>query len=337
MPSRDDLLTTDVGRAAEALRRGGLVAIPTETVYGLAADARQPAAVARIFEIKGRPIGHPLIVHLGGDDTIDGWAIDGWAIDGWMGDVTESTKADIARLADACWPGPLTMLVPRGRSVIDAVTGGRAAVGLRVPAHPLTLELIGALGTGLAAPSANLFGRVSPTTARHVLDDLAELLDPARDAVLDGGPCPVGVESTIVDLTTTPPQVLRAGAIGADEIESILASPVAASAGPSRASGMLAAHYAPESEVVLVDDRHAAERELARREADGERVRLLDRTDDLVLAARELYADLRHADRDRLDALVVVLPPAAGLGHALRDRLFKAAAGSRRSPPSPAS
>jgi len=327
MPSRDDLLTTDVGRAAEALRRGGLVAIPTETVYGLAADARQPAAVARIFEIKGRPEGHPLIVHLGDGDTLDGW----------VGDVTDSTKADIARLADACWPGPLTMLVPRGRDVIDAVTGGRPAVGLRVPAHPLTLELIGALGTGLAAPSANLFGRVSPTTARHVLDDLAALLDPTRDAVLDGGPCPVGVESTIVDLTTSPPQVLRAGAIGADEIESILASPVAASAGPSRASGMLSAHYAPDSEVVLVDDRHAAEHELARRHADGERVRVLDRTDDLVLAARELYADLRHADRDRLDALVVVLPPAAGLGHALRDRLFKAAAGSRRSPPSPAS
>jgi len=323
MPSRADLLTTDVARAAEALRRGGLVAIPTETVYGLAADARQPAAVARIFDVKGRPTGHPLIVHIAGYDSIDGW----------VGEVSPSTASDIARLAGACWPGPLTMLVPRGPSVIDAVTGGRPTVGLRAPAHPLTLDLIGALGTGLAAPSANRFGRVSPTTAQHVLDDLGTWLDPRIDAVLDGGPCPVGVESTIVDVTTSPPQVLRAGAIMADDVESILAGPVAEAAGPSRASGMLAAHYAPESEVVLVDDRQEAALEEHRRSAVGQRVRVLDRTDDLVVAARELYVDLRQADRDRLDALIVVLPPGAGLGHALRDRLFKAAAGSRRSHP----
>ncbi len=327
MPSLDDLRTTDVERAAHLLRNGGLVAIPTETVYGLAADARQAGAVARIFEIKGRPTGHPLIVHLAGIDEVSGW----------IGDVTPETAANVARLADACWPGPLTMLVPRGPNVLDAVTGGRPSVGLRVPAHPMTLELIAALGTGLAAPSANRFGRVSPTTAQHVLDDLGTLLDPHRDAVLDGGACPVGVESTIVDLTTSPPQVLRAGAILAHDVESILASPVAAAAGPSRASGMLEAHYAPDCEVMLVDDRHDADQQLARRTAGGERARVLDRTDDLVIAARELYADLREADRERLDALVVVLPPAAGLGHALRDRLFKAAAGSRRSPPSPAS
>ena len=214
MPSPADLLTTDVARAAEALRNGGLVAIPTETVYGLAADARRPAAVARIFEVKGRPTGHPLIVHIAGYDGLDGW----------IGDVSAATAADVARLAAVCWPGPLTMLVPRGPSVIDAVTGGRPAVGLRAPAHPLTQELIDMLGTGLAAPSANRFGRVSPTTAQHVLDDL-------------------------------------------------------------------------------------------------------------VVAARELYGDLRRADVDQLDALIVVLPPAAGLGHAIRDRLVKAAAGSRPSRP----
>jgi L-threonylcarbamoyladenylate synthase len=299
------------------------VAIPTETVYGLAADARQPAAVARIFAIKGRPTDHPLIVHLAGYDRIDGW----------VGEVSPSTAQDIARLANACWPGPLTMLVPRGSHVLDAVTGGRPTVGLRVPAHPLTLALIAALDTGLAAPSANRFGRVSPTSAQHVLDDLGELLDPRTDAVLDGGPCPVGVESTIVDLTTSPPQVLRAGAIVAGDVEAVLAGPVADAAGPSRASGMLAAHYAPDSELVLVADARAARDEADRRRGTGQHVRVLDRTDDLVLAARRLYADLRDADRDRLDALVVVLPPATGLGHALRDRLFKAAAGSRRSPP----
>jgi L-threonylcarbamoyladenylate synthase len=325
MPSRAELLTTDLRRAAEALRNGGLVAIPTETVYGLAADARQPRAVARIFEIKGRPAGHPLIVHLAGYDHLHGW----------VGEVTAPIAADLTRLAEACWPGPLTMLVPRGPAVTDAVTGGRPTVGLRVPAHRLTLELIEALDTGLAAPSANRFGRVSPTTAAHVLDDLGDLLDPRMDAVLDGGPCAVGVESTIVDLTTSPPQVLRSGAIVADQVESILAAPVADAAGPSRASGMLTAHYAPDSEVVLVDDREAAAAEHDRRASQGQRVRVLDRTDDLVVAARELYSDLRQADHDRLDVLVVVVPPPAGLGHALRDRLFKAAAGSRRSHPSP--
>jgi L-threonylcarbamoyladenylate synthase len=330
MPSpaeRSRLVTTDVGRAAELIRRGGLVAIPTETVYGLAADASQPAAVARIFEVKGRPTGHPLIVHLGGFDRLEGW----------VGDLSDATYDDLVRLAGACWPGPLTVLVPRGRHVLDAVTGGRPAVGLRVPAHAMTLELIDALGTGLAAPSANRFGKVSPTTADHVVDDLAALLDPATDAVLDGGACPVGVESTIVDLTTTPPQVLRAGAIGTTEIESILSGPVADAAGPSRASGMLAAHYAPNAQVVLVDDAGEMRRELERWRAAGRRVEGLDRTDDLVVAARRLYADLRSADQAGLDALVVVLPPAAGLGHALRDRLFKAAAGSGRSPPSRAS
>jgi L-threonylcarbamoyladenylate synthase len=329
MPSRAELLTTDVGRAAEALSRGGLVAIPTETVYGLAADARQRAAVARIFEVKGRPTGHPLIVHIAGHDAGDHAGHDGLA--GWVGEVSSTTADHIARLAAACWPGPLTMLVPRGPYVIDEVTGGRATVGLRAPAHALTLELIDALGTGLAAPSANRFGRVSPTTAQHVLDDLADLLDPRTDAVLDGGPCAVGVESTIVDLTASPPQVLRAGAIVADDVASILARTVAEGEGPSRASGMLAAHYAPASELVLVEDELAATREEQRRRADGQFVRVLNRTDNLVLAARELYADLREADRDGLDALIVVLPPAAGLGHALRDRLFKAAAGSRRS------
>jgi L-threonylcarbamoyladenylate synthase len=217
--------------------------------------------------------------------------------------------------------------------VIDAVTGGRPTVGLRAPAHPMTLDLLGRLDTGLAAPSANRFGRVSPTTAAHVVDDLAGLLDPVTDAVLDGGPCPIGVESTIVDLTTEPPQVLRAGAIDRTSVGAIMAGPVDASAGASRAAGMLAAHYAPDCEVVLVDDRVAGARQLTERRARGQRAELLDRTDDLVEAARRLYADLRGADTDRLDALIVVLPPPAGIGHALRDRLLKAAAGSRRSPP----
>jgi L-threonylcarbamoyladenylate synthase len=323
----EGLLTTDVGRALALLRAGGLVAVPTETVYGLAADAEQPDAVGRIFAVKGRPTDHPLIVHLAGVEHVDGW----------IAPADTTVRARVELLAAACWPGPLTVLVPRGPRVIDAVTGGRPTVGLRVPSHPMTLDLLDRLGGGLAAPSANRFGRVSPTTAAHVTADLRGILDPARDAVLDGGACPVGVESTIVDLTVSPPQVLRAGAIDASDVERILAEPVGAAAGPSRASGMLAAHYAPDCLVVLADDPLAAAAEAEVRRTAGESVRVLDRTGDLVDAARRLYADLRDADTDRLDALVVVLPPAAGLGHALRDRLVKAAAGSRRpAPPSPA-
>jgi L-threonylcarbamoyladenylate synthase len=311
----------DVELAAHLLRAGGLVAIPTETVYGLAADAEQPAAVGRIFAVKRRPADHPLIVHLAGIE----------ALDGWVGDVDADTERSIGLLGGAAWPGPLTLLVPRGPRVGDFVTGGRPTVGLRVPAHPMTLGLLNLLGSGLAAPSANRFGRVSPTTAHHVLNDLAGDLEPGRDAILDGGPCPVGVESTIVDLTTSPPQVLRAGAIDAGTVEQILSMPVAVGGGPSRASGMLTAHYAPDCEVLLASDSAEAARLAAERSERGEIVRVLDRTDDLVKAARLLYADLRAADADRLHALVVVMPPAIGLGHALGDRLRKAAAGSRRS------
>ena len=321
MPSpADGLITTDLDVALERLRRGGLVAIPTETVYGLAADAEQPDAVGRIFDVKGRPRDHPLIVHVADTDALDGWA---------------DTVPDAARtLGRTCWPGPLTMLLRRGDRATDLVTGGRPTVGLRAPAHPLTHELLLRFGGGLAAPSANRFGKVSPTSAEHVLHDLAGSLVPGRDAILDGGPSLVGVESTIVDLTVDPPQVLRAGAIDADEIGRLLASPVAEASGPSRASGMLEAHYEPDCLVVLADSGEAAEvRALAAR-TDGRRAAVLDRTDDLVVAARRLYADLRDADERGLDELVVVLPPASGIGVAIRDRLTKAAAGGARRRPS---
>jgi L-threonylcarbamoyladenylate synthase len=323
LPEAAVLTTNDVGVALERLRRGGLVAIPTETVYGLAADAERPDAVARIFAVKGRPTDHPLIVHLGSTD----------AMDGWIDPAADARLLEhVAALATACWPGPLTMLVPRGPRVLDVVTGGRPTVGLRVPAHPLTLDLLDRFGGGLAAPSANRFGRVSPTTAGHVLTDLVDHLDPERDSILDGGPCPIGVESTIVDLTTAVPQVLRSGGIDAADVARILSVEVAGASGPSRASGMLIAHYAPVCEVVVVEDAASAAIEVENRHE--QRVRVLDRTDDLVLAARTLYADLRRADDDGLDALVAVLPPAEGLGHALRDRLVKASVGSRRDRPS---
>jgi len=321
MPSQaDDLITTDIDVAVARLRAGGLVAIPTETVYGLAADAEQPAAVSRIFAVKGRPADHPLIVHVTGVDALDGW-------------VVHPSEAALT-LGAMCWPGPLTMLLPRGPRVGDWVTGGRVTVGVRAPAHPAAQEMLARFGGAVAAPSANRFGRVSPTDARHVLDDLGDLLEPGRDAIFDGGPCAVGVESTIVDLTASPPQVLRSGAIGADEVARLLAVTLAAPSGPSRTSGMLASHYAPECQVVLADSRDDADRIAAAARRSGRAVDVLDRAGDPVTAAQRLYADLRAADARRLDALVVVLPPALGLGIAVRDRLTKAAAAGGRPPSS---
>ena len=303
------LLRGDVERAAAAIRRGGLVAMPTETVYGLAADATDPAAIARIFEVKGRPSDHPLIVHLADPDDLDRWAPD--------------ASGDARALAALAWPGPLTLLVPRGERLPADVAGGRATVGLRVPAHPMARELIRLAGVPLAAPSANRFGAVSPTTADHVVRDLGELLDPELDVVLDGGACPVGVESTIVDTTVEPVQVLRAGAVTAAQVAGVVeGGRVAAAAGPARASGMLASHYAPRCEVRLVD--HADD--AAALAAGTRRSRVLDLTDDVARYARELYAELRRADDDGVGTLVAVLPPADGLGHAIRDRLAKAAA-----------
>lgn len=301
-------VTDDLDLALARLHAGGLVVIPTETVYGLAADVTHRSAVERIYAVKGRPVGHPLICHVADAEHADAW--------GDMG-VEHATT-----LAASCWPGPLTMLLPRRTSVPDIVTGGRPSVGLRVPAHPLTLDLLARHGGALAAPSANRFGRVSPTTVGHVLDDIGDALDADRDVILDGGPCPVGVESTIVDLTVTPPQVLRHGGITPEEIERLLRIDLAAATGERRASGMLTSHYAPTAPMRLVDDPAAGRALLARSPGAV----LIDRTADLVEAARSLYSDLRDADRPTTSLIIAVMPPAVGLGHALRDRLAKAAA-----------
>jgi len=282
--------------------------MPTETVYGLAADAENEAAVRRVFAVKGRPADHPLIVHLArAEQVLDGWAA--------------PFPPQAVTLAETCWPGPLTVLVPAGPRVRPWVTGGRTSVGLRVPAHPLATEMLERFGGGAAAPSANRFGRVSPTSAEHVLADLGDDVD----LILDGGNCPIGVESTIVDCTTEPAQVLRPGAITPEQV-AVLLGGVAAPTGPSRAAGMLASHYAPTCRVELFEDRSAAlsrQRDLVTR---GERVEYLDAAADVVTAARTLYAVLRTADERGAEVLLVVLPKPSGLGHAVRDRLTKAAA-----------
>ncbi|MBI4884094.1 MAG: threonylcarbamoyl-AMP synthase [Actinobacteria bacterium] len=296
-------MTSSVDHALQVLLSGGLVAIPTETVYGLAADATNAAAVGRIFAAKGRPTDHPLIVHVGRAEQLTEWA--------------STVPSTAAALADTCWPGPLTLLVPKAKHVLPIVTGGRDTVGVRVPAHPLTAELLARFGGGLAAPSANRFGRVSPTTADHVRADLGGLVD----YVLDGGACPVGVESTIVDCTRDPPQVLRPGAISADEIATLLGSPPAAADGPNRAPGMLAAHYAPQARVLIAESRTEAVEVAARHPRSW----VLDHSDDLATYARLLYAELHAADARGVSVVVAVLPAAHGLGHAIRDRLGKAA------------
>lgn len=295
---------SSIERALEILRNGGLVAIPTETVYGLAGDASNEAAVRRIFEAKGRPADHPLIVHVAAAEQLADWA------------ATVPTAAAV--LADTCWPGPLTLLVPKAVHVLSVVTGGRETVGIRVPAHPLTTELLTRFGGGLAAPSANRFGKVSPTTAAHVIADLGSRVD----YVLDGGACPVGVESTIVDCSVEPSQILRPGGISSEEISELLNGALAAADGPSRASGMLVSHYAPSARVVLADTVGEATAVAARTPGAW----ILDHSDDLITYARNLYADLRGADERGVQTIVAVMPAAHGLGHAIRDRLTKAAA-----------
>jgi L-threonylcarbamoyladenylate synthase len=232
----------------------------------------------------------------------------------WAHDI----PASAARLAATCWPGPLTLLVPKADHVLHIVTGGRDTVGIRVPAHPLTTELLERFGGGLAAPSANRFGKVSPTTAEHVRADLGDLVDD----VLDGGPCPIGVESTIVDCTVSPPQVLRPGGIPTEDIAALLDGSLADAAGPSRASGMLESHYAPSCPVLLAQ----SEDELRNLVTEHPGCVTVGVGVDLPTYARGLYEWLRAADREHRSVVVALMPPPEGLGHAIRDRLQKAAA-----------
>nr|HEX4318296.1 L-threonylcarbamoyladenylate synthase [Kofleriaceae bacterium] len=319
----------DVARAAATIRAGGVVAFPTETVYGLGADAAVGHAVARVFDIKGRPRAHPLIVHLAAGAELDGWARD----------IPDAAR----RLAAAAWPGPLTIVLARGPRVADAAVGGADTVALRVPAHVVAQALLAMLGgkVGIAAPSANRFGAVSPTTADHVAADLGDDVD----YLLDGGACEVGVESTIVDLSRGRPVLLRPGGMPREAIEAIVGALDAPDAAAPAAPGTLASHYAPRAEVWAVEPDDVADRarELA---ATGARVAVLAPRallatrhmlpavvtlalpDDDAGMARELYAALRDLDGRGVDVIVAALPPAAGLGEAVGDRLRRAG-GSR--------
>lgn len=307
--------------AVRALRAGDLVAVPTETVYGLAADASNPEAVSRVFMAKGRPVDHPLIVHLGSAENLADWA--------------QQIPEQASRLAEAFWPGPLTMLLQRRSSVLDVVTGGLDTVALRVPSHPVTQRILQDFGAGLAAPSANRFGRVSPTTARDVCDGLAG----AVGLVVDGGPCEVGIESTIVAFDADEVVIVRPGGVSREGIARVTGHEVRTGArGVVRAPGMLASHYAPATPLELCSADEVAAR-AAKLVSLGKRVGVLslgrteapgaaatwDAGGDMAAFARSLYHHMRQADAEGLDVLVVALPPVEGLGAAVRDRLRRAA------------
>jgi L-threonylcarbamoyladenylate synthase len=294
--------------AARLLAAGGVVALPTETVYGLAADMTNAAAVRRIYAIKGRPLDHPLIVHLPNASHLERYAVD--------------VPASAYQLVERFWPGPLTIVLRKSDAVPLTITGGQPTVALRTIDHPLASAILLRFGSAVAAPSANRFGRVSPTTAEHVRADLGDDVD----LIVDGGAARVGVESTIVDLTGDVPAILRHGAIGASAIADVLGTPVVAApagAGTVRAPGMLAAHYAPRAALVLAED-DALTQTAAELRSKGGRVAELTLPEDPRAAARSLYASLRALDAQGFDTIVVALPADIEANAAVRDRLTRA-------------
>ena len=303
---------------ADRMAAGALVAFPTETVYGLGARIDRPAALDRIFAVKGRPATDPLIVHVASIDALDG--------------IVARVPDRLTALARAFWPGPLTVVLDRGPLIRDSITAGGATVAVRVPAHPVAAGLIRAVGTGVAAPSANRFGRISPTRAADVVDELADRLEPG-DVVVDGGPTPLGIESTVVDLTGPRPTVLRHGGVSVEDLVEVLGALDAperrtvddGSASP--APGGLLRHYAPATPLVLVDGDRRRVEELA--VALAERsvpARSLDLPADPAAAAAVLYRTLREADGTASVLLAAVVAP-EGVGRGVNDRLFRAAHG----------
>jgi len=290
-------------RAVKVLNEGGLVGLPTETVYGLAARTDNNDAVAKIFQAKGRPTGHPLIVHIADISDVHRYAV--------------NIPSAAMSLAEQCWPGPLTLLLHKSSEVSHLVTGGRDTVAIRIPANECARRIIDQCGHGLAAPSANVFGHVSPSTAQHVLDDLGDLVD----LIVDDGDCSIGVESTIVDFTAPEPQLLRPGGFPIEDLESIMGTKLAMPSGESRASGMLASHYAPKGKVTLVNNFAEA---LTIREANPQS-RILDYADNSPLYAATLYTQMRQADHDGIEMIIAILPSKTGLGTAIHDRLTRAA------------
>ena len=308
-----------ISNAAQTLKDGALVAFPTETVYGLGADATSAKAVARIYEVKGRPADHPLIVHIASMDSIGDWAID----------IPEYA----IKLARDYWPGPMTLILKRSELAQDFITGNQNTVGLRVPAQPIALALLKEFaelgGKGIAAPSANRFGAVSPTTAAAVMDELIPFLNIDVDRILDGGPCLVGVESTIIDCTKSAPQILRPGAITKEMIEETTGLAVVSDEKTEiRVSGALDSHYSPKAQVVINAMAESGEGFIALATITTPSGALrLAAPNTVEQYARDLYAALREGDARELTKIAVILPQGDGLAEAIRDRITKAAHG----------
>ena len=304
--------------AAQKLTTGHLVAFPTETVYGLGADATNEAAVAKIYAAKGRPADHPLIVHIHSMQAMGDWA--------------KEIPTFAIELARDFWPGPMTLILNRSSLAQDFITGGQSSVGIRVPDHVVALALLNAFhglgGKGIAAPSANRFGHVSPTTAQAVSDELSSYLS-ADDQILDGGPCAVGVESTIIDCTGDVPKILRPGAITAEMITAATGLEVLDSTGTLfRVSGSLEKHYAPAAQVLLDQQPLVGQGfiALAATPTPKDVYRLASPSNDVEFA-QTLYASLRKADELGLSHVVIEQPSGSGIAVAIRDRLMRAAKG----------
>ena len=309
---QDGRLTSSIDLAIRYLNDDLLIGLPTETVYGLAALASRPKAIAKIFQVKARPTNHPLILHLANYRQLEKWA--------------QNVPSYVEILCEKFWPGPLTVVLQRTTKVCDEITGARETVAIRIPNNQVALTLLKKLDDGLVAPSANRFGKVSPTSAKHVVDDLGDDVS----LVLDGGDCEIGVESTILDCTRSMPQILRSGAITKDVLESVAKISIALSDGESRASGMLEKHYAPNCRVELVETTADAERLSSELVSENQKVQILDFFGDVVSYANQLYARLRQADQSGFDVVIAVMPINAGLGEAIRDRLTKASAATNR-------
>jgi L-threonylcarbamoyladenylate synthase len=310
-----------ISNAARALIEGHLVAFPTETVYGIGADATNEKAVSRVYSVKGRPIGHPLIVHISSINKLDQWATDipDYAI----------------KLAREFWPGPMTLILPRTGIAKDFITGGQDNIGLRVPNQPIALALLRKFeelgGKGVAAPSANRFGAVSPTMAHHVIEELGEYLS-EKDVILDGGPCSLGLESTIIDCTTSEPSILRVGLLTRGSIKNSIGFNIEDKNKMSniKSSGSLKSHYSPQTELVVNG---------IPTEGDGLIAMSTFQTPNGVLRisspstmeefSKNLYTDFRRADKQGIKRIVVIEPTGEGYAEAVRDRIFKAA-GSKK-------
>ena len=315
------MITNDIAQAVTALASGKLCAIPTETVYGLAANALDESAVARVFAAKERPADHPLIVHVASASDVSEWITElpQWAID----------------LTNAVWPGPLTIVGPRTALASNSVTGNQDTVAVRVPSHPIAQELLQQLKAngvkGVVAPSANRFGHVSPTSAAHVLADLGEYLEANGDLILDGGDCEVGVESTIVLATGSQPVILRPGAVTAADIKRITGVEVSdETTNTPRVSGALDSHYSPTAQVVLITgsetefDNNAGFLALAKTQTPAGLISLATPA-TIEDFAHELYSSLRAGDDLKLKTIYVVPPSGDGLAQAINDRLNRAA------------